>query len=140
MGKQSRDSGHRFERELRDRLKVLWPEARRGLGQAYGARECDIEGTAFRIEAKAHKQWPPVEAALQQVARDAEKYGDKRVRLVCHKKKNATDWRVTMELDEFIRLVEFQFSLVLSVYEDLANRTLTPKDDSFSDSAAKAES
>jgi hypothetical protein len=45
-----------------------------------------------------------------------------------------------MELDEFIRLIEFQFSLVLSVYEDLANRALTPKDDSFSDSAAKAES
>jgi hypothetical protein len=107
MGKQSRDSGHRFERELRDRLKALWPEARRGLGQAYGAREGDIEGTPFRIEAKAHKQWPPVEAALRQVARDADKYNDFRPRFVAHKHKGSgTDWRVTMTLDAFIHLMQ----------------------------------
>ena len=106
MGKLSRDSGQRFERELRDRLKLLWPEVRRGLGQAYGARECDVEGTPFRIECKAHKQWPPIEAALQQVAKDGAKYNDFRLRFVAHKKKNATDWRVTMTLDTFVRLMD----------------------------------
>lgn len=106
MGKQSRDSGQRFERELRDRLRALWPEARRGLGQATGAEEADIELVPFRIEAKAHKQWPPVEAALQQVAKDSNKYNDFRPCLVAHKHKNSgTDWRVTMTLDTFIHIM-----------------------------------
>jgi hypothetical protein len=105
MGKKSRDSGKRGEYGVRDRLQELWPKARRGLGQAYGARECDVEGTPFRIEVKFHKQWPPVEAALRQNTIDAAKYNDFRLRFVAHKKKNDTDWRVTMTLDTFIRLM-----------------------------------
>ena len=106
MANKSRDSGHRSEREVRDLLKPLWPQARRGLGQAYGAQQCDVEGTPFRIEVKCHAQWPPVEAALTQVARDAQKYGDERPQIVIHKKKNGPGWRVTMTIGEFFRIVD----------------------------------
>lgn len=106
MPKNSREYGQRFEREARDRLKTLWPEIRRGLGQAYGAIEADLENCPLRFEVKAWSKWPQVEAALAQVRADAEKYKDLRPRAVLHKKKNKTDWRITMELDEFVRMLK----------------------------------
>lgn len=106
MVKNSREYGQRAERDVRDRLKPLWPDARRGLQQATGARECDVEGTPLRLEVKSWSKWPQVEAAIAQVRADAEKYKDLRPRAVLHKKKNKTDWRITLELDEFIRLMQ----------------------------------
>jgi hypothetical protein len=106
MVKNSREYGQRFEREARDRLKTLWPGIRRGLGQAYGALEADLENCPLRFEVKCWSKWPQVEAALAQVRADAEKYEDERPRAVLHKRKNKTDWRVSLEIDEFIRLVE----------------------------------
>jgi hypothetical protein len=105
VAKKSRDSGKRFEREARDRLKPLWPEIRRGLGQAAGAIEADLENCPLRIEVKAWSMWPQVEQALDQVRGDAEKYRDERPRAVLHKRKNVTDWRITMELSEFVRMM-----------------------------------
>ena len=105
MAKKSRDSGIAFERQARDLLKELWPDARRGLGQAYGAQQADIEGTPLRWEVKCHAQWPPIEAAIQQLERDGEKYTDARIQAVMHKRKNKTSWRVTMKFEDFVRLV-----------------------------------
>jgi hypothetical protein len=114
MGKAERDTGKRGEREARDRLKPLWAAIRRGLGQSIGALEADLEETPIRWEVKwAWSQWPQVEAALAQVKADAEKYSDPRPRAVVHKRKKkqkgtsvSTDWRITFELDEFVRFVQ----------------------------------
>lgn len=112
MAKKSRDSGKRFEREARDRLKPLWPGIRRGLGQSSGALEADLENCPLRFEVKAWSIWPQVEAALDQVRDDAEKYKDERPRAVLHKRKNKTDWRITFELSEFIRMMELEIATV----------------------------
>ena len=112
MGKSQRAMGQAAELDARDRLQVLWAACRRGLGQATGAAEADLEKTPIRWEAKSWKTWPSVEDALATLKRDAEKYGDVRPRAVIHKRKRtkkgkpSTDWRVTFELDEFVRFVE----------------------------------
>ena len=106
MGKSQRDAGQRAERDARDALRVLWPEARRGLGQATGALECDVEGTPLRTEIKSWKTWPSVEGAIDQLVHDSAKYNDPRPRAVIHKRKNKTSWRITFELDEFVKFVE----------------------------------
>jgi hypothetical protein len=106
MGKSQRTAGQVAERDARDRLKPLWAAIRRGLGQATGALEADLEQTPIRWECKSWSTWPSVEGAIEQLQRDAEKWNDPRPRAVIHKKKRKTDWRITFELDEFIKFVE----------------------------------
>jgi hypothetical protein len=106
MPKMSRDAGQRAERQVRDVFKALWPNIRRGLGQATGAQEADLEGCPLRLEVKAWRTWPSVEKALEQVRLDAERYGDTRPRAVVHRRVGKTEFRVTFELDEFVRFVQ----------------------------------
>jgi hypothetical protein len=105
MAKMSRDAGQRAERQARDVLKALWPNVRRGLGQATGAREADLEECPLRIEVKAHRTWPSVEKALEQVRLDAERYDDTRPRAVVHRRVGKTEFRITFELSEFVRMM-----------------------------------
>jgi hypothetical protein len=53
-GKMSRDKGARGERLIVSVLRRCFPDARRGR-QYDSARECDIEGTKFRLENKFRK-------------------------------------------------------------------------------------
>lgn len=102
MGKAEREAGIRAERDARDRLKTLWPDVRRGLHQAVGAIEADLENTPVRWEVKSWSKWPQVEDAIDQLERDGEKFSDTRPQAVLHKKKKKTDWRVTFDLEQFI--------------------------------------
>ncbi|HUT58802.1 MAG TPA: hypothetical protein VM487_03920 [Phycisphaerae bacterium] len=106
MAKASRDAGKRAEREARDELKALWPDARRGLPQSAGPIEADIENIPLRAEVKSWKRWPNVEAAIEQCARDAAKRGDSRPQCVIHKRKSVTKWRITFTMSEFVRFVQ----------------------------------
>ena len=59
MSKLSRTKGATYERELAKRWREskLWPEARRGIGQARaGGEVCDVEGGPFWVEAKRRKR------------------------------------------------------------------------------------
>jgi hypothetical protein len=53
-GKRSREKGARGERMLVSVLSRAFPDARRGR-QYDSARECDVEGTPFRLENKFRK-------------------------------------------------------------------------------------
>ena len=70
MGASERRKGHDYEREIARRLRGLFPDAKRGWQTRGGSEEeCDIEGIPFRLEAKHHKSFPSVKAALRQAAR-----------------------------------------------------------------------
>jgi len=69
MGALSRRKGHRFEREVAADLRVLFPDARRGLQYQDGATAPDVEGTPFHVECKAGRK-PNPRAALKQAQRD----------------------------------------------------------------------
>jgi len=57
MGALSRRKGAGFEREAAAELRRVWPEAKRGLGQARDASEVpDVEGTPFWPECKRGKR------------------------------------------------------------------------------------
>lgn len=56
-GRRSRTKGANFERLLANLLKPVWPEAKRGIGQARsGGEVADVEGTPYWVEAKRHKK------------------------------------------------------------------------------------
>lgn len=68
MSRLSRTKGATFERLLAARWRELglYPEARRGIGQARsGGEVCDVEGTPWWVEAK-HRKAVSVPAALKQ--------------------------------------------------------------------------
>lgn len=72
MGRRSRTKGATWERELAARWRDsgLYPDARRGIGQARCASEVpDVDGTPWWVECK-HQQRPNVLAAMEQ-AEDA---------------------------------------------------------------------
>lgn len=79
-GKQSREKGARGERAVASILKRCFPDVRRGR-QYDSARECDVEGTPFRLEVKLRKTMPYrlVEEALEQAKKDGIKHKDKRI-------------------------------------------------------------
>lgn len=103
-GKMSRNKGATFERYLASVLKLVWPDARRGR-QYDSARECDVEGTPLRIEAKHYSTWPDVYGALKQAQDDNGKHGDNRP-CVAITKKNRTQPTVTMFLCDFVKFME----------------------------------
>jgi hypothetical protein len=56
MGKKSRDKGASYEREIANLFKTVYPDAKRGIGQARSASEVpDVDGTPFWVECKDHK-------------------------------------------------------------------------------------
>lgn len=72
-GRRSRNKGAAFEREIARRLRVVWPDARRGIGQARSASEVsDVEGTPYWIECKRCKK-VNVKAAIKQAYEAREK-------------------------------------------------------------------
>lgn len=55
-GRASRQKGQRGEREFANRLKHIYPDARRGLQSQSGKDICDVEATPWFIEAKWYKR------------------------------------------------------------------------------------
>lgn len=56
---------------MAERLRHLWPDARRGLGQARtGAEAPDVDGSPWWVQTK-HGARPNIPAAMRQAARDA---------------------------------------------------------------------
>lgn len=108
-GKSSRTKGHNFERWVARAFQVVYPEARRGL-QYRDPRECDVEGTPFRIECKrlAKVAMADINAAIFQVVRDGEAHDDDRIPVVIVKA-DRREPGVYLTLDGFLSLIERHF-------------------------------
>ena len=108
-GKTSRTKGHDFERAVARTLRANFPEARRGL-QYKDPRECDVEGTPFRIECKRLKvvRMADIYRALGQVEADAEAHGDDRPCIIIHREDRGKAC-VTMRLSTAASIVENKF-------------------------------
>jgi hypothetical protein len=99
--KGSRRKGQTYERENANRLKSVWPDAKRGIGQARSAKEvADVEGTPYWIEAKHHKR-VNIRAAFNQGTEAT----DGRPVVVVSRDTNKPPDLVTMSFDEWLRLV-----------------------------------
>lgn len=103
-GRASRLKGQRAEREAAGMFRRLYPKAERGDPQSRGARQCDVENTPFRIEAKHRKGYIGIRAALRQCKKDAETYNDSRPRCVVVKQ-DYDAWVIAFDLEEFIENV-----------------------------------
>ena len=67
-----RAKGAAFEREVAEAVRVRWPEAKRGLGQARSGREAaDVEGTPYWVQCK-HGARPNILAAYEQGCQDTD--------------------------------------------------------------------
>lgn len=100
MSRKSIVKGKTFERDVAKALRVVYPEARRGLAQPRSGDETpDVEGTPFWVECKVGQRIN-VQAALSQ-AQDAT---DGRPPLaIC--KVDREPATATMLLSDFINLV-----------------------------------
>lgn len=108
-GKSSRDKGARGERAVASILRRCFPDARRGR-QYDSARECDIEGTPFRLEVKLRKKmlYRTVEDALAQCFADGRAHDDDRPVVGIFKRDNGP-FVAAMTLDTLVRVVESMF-------------------------------
>lgn len=101
MGRMQRNKGANFEREIANELKPLYPNAKRGIGQARSASEVsDVEGTPWWIECKRGRQ-PNVRAAFRQ----AQEATDGRPILVVVRDDNQPAF-VCLSLQDFKDLLE----------------------------------
>jgi len=102
-----RRKGSAYEREVAHLLQVLWPEARRGIGQSRAAGEVpDVDGTPYWVEAKHHASAPNVHAAYAQaVAAQAGKLTRRPVLVVSRKTGDGQDL-ATLPLRELLLLLE----------------------------------
>lgn len=105
----SRRKGHDFERYVAKFLRTFFLEARRGL-QYDNPRECDVEGTPFRIECKRLRDVAArnIVAALMQAKGDGERHNDPRPCIAITKADNR-EALVHMTLDTFGTIVEKHF-------------------------------
>lgn len=97
----SRDKGATFERGISKVLRILWPDARRGIGQARAGGEVpDIAGTPYWIEAK-HRKRVSIRKAMAQahVATDGRP-------VVAITRENGEPIFVTMGLTDWLDLNE----------------------------------
>jgi len=108
MGKLSRTKGCAFERHIANRLKLIYPHARRGIGQARAGGEVpDVDGTPMWIECK-HERRPNPFAALKQArlaltdTREPTKYAGGVV--VIARKQGGEDIAV-LPLDDYLTLM-----------------------------------
>jgi len=107
-GRHSRNKGKRFEREVADRMRALFPEAaasiKRGWQSRAGHDAADVEGVPYLwIEAKAHRVAPLRPALTQAIeARDAAK-STKLPVAICKSDREAPV--VVMLLEDFEALV-----------------------------------
>lgn len=101
MGKRSRDKGAGFERAVADVLRILWPNAKRGLQQTRNAKEApDVTDTPWWVECKVGAK-PNILGAFDQ-AKDAT---DGRPVLVVTKV-DRHEPLVTLTLADFVRISE----------------------------------
>jgi hypothetical protein len=104
-GKASRDKGANFERQIAARLRELWADAKRGLGQARSASEvADVVLPGWWVECKRWRECKPLEALTQaKRASDASGTGATPVAITRDDRSVAI---VTMFLDDWITLVQ----------------------------------
>ncbi len=94
-----REKGARFEREVANAFRVLFPEARRGIGQARAANEvADVDGTPFWPECK-RGAGSTVDAALAQALASKKPMTGPPVAIVRRNGKRAT---ASMYLDDYL--------------------------------------
>lgn len=105
----SRRKGHDFERAVARFFRTFFLDARRGL-QYDNPRECDVEGTPFRIECKRLKDVTArnIVAALMQAKGDGERHNDPRPAIAVTKANNR-EALVHMTLDTFGTIIERHF-------------------------------
>lgn len=98
----SRQKGARFERAWRDFLKERGIDARRGAQFAGGTDSPDViaDHPGFHAEVKAVEKLN-VETAMLQALADA---GPNKIAYVAHKR-NRTPWRVTLDAEAFVALL-----------------------------------
>jgi uncharacterized protein YunC (DUF1805 family) len=124
IGKSSITKGKVFERAMANLLKGIYPQARRGIGQARAGGEVpDVDGTPFWVEAKAHKK-VQIQAAFAQAV---EASAGKRPVLVVSKD-NGQPVLATMKLDVLLRILAIATttSSKFKSFEDLARAKLGP--------------
>jgi hypothetical protein len=99
MGKMQRDKGSTFERLIATVFRDIWPEARRGIGQARSAKEVpDVDGCPYWPELK-HRKTVSIQSAMKQARNDT----DGRPPIVVSRD-NRGPILVTLELDTFLAL------------------------------------
>lgn len=102
VGRYQRNKGAAFERKMAEHFRGIFPDARRGIGQARQASEVpDVEMGPFWTECKVGAQ-PNIRGALRQAQ---EACGDRPLWpiAVVHDDRGTTT--VTMSLDDFTDLV-----------------------------------
>lgn len=96
----SRQKGARGERELAEKLREYGYETRRGQQYSGANGDADVVGIpGIHIECKRVEKLN-LDDALAQSVRDAR---DAEIPVVMHRK-NRTEWKVTMLLDDFMRI------------------------------------
>lgn len=96
----SREKGAAGERELAGILKRYGYECRRGQQYCGANGDADVVGLpGIHIECKRVEKLN-IDDALGQAVRDAR---EGEIPLVCHRK-NRTGWKVTLSLEDFMRL------------------------------------
>jgi len=105
MGKLSRDSGARGERQVRDLFKAAGYDAERGCQHDGRTGHADVEGVPYlHIESKFYATVTPglIEKAVEQSERDAAAGSAERneilLPIVVHKQKGSHGWQVSMRL------------------------------------------
>ena len=102
MSINSRQKGAAGERELSRKLKEYGYEARRGQQYCGSNGDADVIGLpGVHIECKRVEKLN-IDAALQQAIRDA---SEQEIPAVFHRK-NRTDWKVTIRLEDFMKLYD----------------------------------
>lgn len=98
----SRQKGARGERELAEKLREYGYETRRGQQYSGANGDADVVGIpGIHIECKRVEKLN-LDDALAQSMRDAR---DGEMPVVMHRR-NRTEWKVTMLLDDFMRIWE----------------------------------
>ena len=98
----SRQKGARGERELAEKLREYGYETRRGQQYSGANGDADVVGIpGIHIECKRVERLN-IDEALSQAERDAR---DGEMPVVMHRK-NRAEWKVTMLLDDFMRIWE----------------------------------
>lgn len=100
VGKKSKNKGKRGELELAHRLQEYGFDARRGQQYAGVNGDADVVGIpGMHIECKRVESLN-IEKALVQSEQDAR---ESEIPVVMHRK-NREEWKVTMRLDDFMRI------------------------------------
>jgi hypothetical protein len=104
MSAMQRRKGASYEREVANRLRAQYPEARRGLSQPRNGSEVpDVEGCPWWVEAK-HRQRVNVRAALEQAEADRAQAGSELPPLAVCRDNGRRDL-VALYLDDFLALL-----------------------------------